>query len=74
MIANIEGMNMRKENPKKDPKMEEPQKESKKVLLHMKETPNDHRHISLSDIFKEKECLEERIGYFDIDCVLDEET
>jgi hypothetical protein len=25
-------------------------------------------------IFKEKECLEARIGDFDIDCVLDEET
>jgi hypothetical protein len=40
----------------------------------MKETLNDHRHIRLSDIFKEKECLEARIGDFDIDCVLDEET
>jgi hypothetical protein len=39
----------------------------------MKETLNDHRHINLSEIFKEKECLEARIGYFDIDCVLDEE-
>jgi hypothetical protein len=40
----------------------------------MKETLNDHRHISLSEIFKEKECIEERIGDFDINCVLDEET
>jgi hypothetical protein len=40
----------------------------------MKETLNDHRHVNLSDIFKEKEFLEERIGDFDIDCVLDEET
>ena len=40
----------------------------------MKETLNDHQHISLFDIFKEKECLEERIGYLDIDCVLNEET
>jgi hypothetical protein len=54
--------------------MTEPQKRSKKVLLQMKETPNDHRHISLSEIFKEKECIEARIGDFDIDCVLDEET
>jgi hypothetical protein len=29
---------------------------------------------SLSEIFKEKECIEARIGDFDIDCVLDEET
>jgi hypothetical protein len=35
---------------------------------------NGHRNINLSDIFKEKECIEERIGDFDIDRVLDEET
>jgi hypothetical protein len=40
----------------------------------MKETMNDHRDINLSEIFKEKECIEERIGYFDIDCVMDKET
>jgi hypothetical protein len=40
----------------------------------MKETLNDHRNINLSKIFKEKECIETRIGDFDIDCVLDEET
>jgi hypothetical protein len=40
----------------------------------MKETLDDHRHIKLSEIFKEKECLEAKIGDFDIDCVLDEET
>jgi hypothetical protein len=40
----------------------------------MKETLNDHRHVRLSEIFKEKECIEVRIGYFDIDCVLDKET
>jgi hypothetical protein len=40
----------------------------------MKETLNDHRHINLSSIFKEKECIVARIGDFDIDCVLDEET
>jgi hypothetical protein len=40
----------------------------------MKETLNDHRHVRLSEIFKEKEFIEERIGDFDIDCVLDEET
>jgi hypothetical protein len=54
--------------------MTEPQKESEKVLLQMKETLNDHRHIILSEIFKEKEYIEARIGDFDIDCVLDEET
>jgi hypothetical protein len=40
----------------------------------MKETLNDHRNINLSEIFKEKECIEARIGDFDIDYVLDEET
>jgi hypothetical protein len=68
---------MRQDNPKADPKtriMVEPQKESEKVLLHMKETMNDHRHVKLSELFKEKECIEVRIGEFDVDCVLDEET
>jgi hypothetical protein len=77
MIAKVERMNMNQENPKADPETEimaEPQKESEKVLLQMKETLNDHRHIILSEIFKEKECIEARIGDFDIDCVLDEET
>jgi hypothetical protein len=54
--------------------MEEPQKESETILLQMKETPNDHRDINLSEIFKEKECIETRIGDFNIDCVLDTET
>jgi hypothetical protein len=54
MIAKIEGMNMKQENPKADPEMAEPHKESEKVLLQIKETLNDHRHVSLSDIFKEK--------------------
>jgi hypothetical protein len=40
----------------------------------MKETLNDHRPVRLSKIFKDKECLEARIGDFDSDCVLDEET
>ena len=41
--------------------------QSEKALLQMKETLNDHRHVSLSEIFKEKECIEARIGDFDID-------
>jgi hypothetical protein len=77
MIAKLDRMNMRQENPKEGQEtetMEEPQKESEDVFLQMKETLNDHRHIILSEIFKEKECIETRIGDFDIDCVLDEET
>jgi hypothetical protein len=40
----------------------------------MKETLDDHRNINLLERFKEKKCIETRIGDFDIDCVLDEET
>jgi hypothetical protein len=77
MISKVERMNLNQENPKADPEtkiMTKSQKESKKVLLQMKETLNDHRHVRLSEIFKEKECIEARIGDFDIDYVLDEET
>ena len=77
MISNIERMNTRQENPEKGQAtetMEEPQKESENVLLQMKETLNDHRNTNLSEILKEKECIEARIGDFDIDCVLDKET
>jgi hypothetical protein len=74
MIAKLEGMNLNRGNPKADPEKVEPQQESEKVLIQVKETLNDHRHVSLSEIFKEKECIEARIGDFDIDCVLDEET
>jgi hypothetical protein len=45
MIAKVERMNMNQENPKADLATEimtEPQKESEKVLLQMKETLNDH--------------------------------
>ena len=64
MTAKVERMNMNQENPKADPETEimtEPQKESKKILLQMEKTLNDHRHVRLSEIFKEKECLEARI-------------
>jgi hypothetical protein len=44
------------------------------MLLQMKETLNDHKDINLPEILKEKQCIETRIGDFDIDCVLDEET
>ena len=40
----------------------------------MREILNDHRHVRLSEIFKEKECIEERLGDFDVDYVLDEEA
>jgi uncharacterized transporter YbjL len=77
MIAKVEKMNMRQENHETDQEtkdMIKPQKESETVLLQMKETLNDHRDINLSEILKEKECIETRIGDFDIDYVIDEET
>ena len=40
----------------------------------MKDTLNDHQHVRLSYIFKEKEKIEARIGDFDIDYTLDEEA
>jgi hypothetical protein len=40
----------------------------------MKETLKDQIDINLPEILKEKQCIETRIGDFDIDCVLDEET
>jgi hypothetical protein len=73
MIAKVEKMNMRQENPEKGQETKN-QKESKTVLLQMKETLNDHNDINLSEILKEKEHIETIIGDFDIDCVLDEET
>jgi hypothetical protein len=77
MIAKLDIMNMGQENPKKGQEtktMIEPQKESENVLLQMKEILNDQKNVNLSEIFKEKECIKTRIGDFDIDCVLDEET
>jgi hypothetical protein len=44
------------------------------MLLKMKETLNDHRDIILPEILKEKKSIETRIGDFNINCVLDEET
>jgi hypothetical protein len=77
MISKVENMNMRQENHEEGQEtkdMLEHQKESETILLKMKETLNDHRDIILSEILKDKECIETRIGDFNIDCVLDEET
>ena len=54
MIAKLEETNLNKENAKGDPKMVESQEESEKVLLQINENLNDHRHVRLSEIFKEK--------------------
>jgi hypothetical protein len=77
MIARLEKMNMEQANPKGDQEtkiIEEPQQESEIMLLKMKETLNEHKDVSLSEIFKEKEKLEVRIGDFDINYALDEGT
>jgi hypothetical protein len=77
MIAKVEKMNTKQENHEEGQEtknMLKNQKESEVILLQMKETLNDHRDISLSDILKEKECIETRIGDFNIDYVLDAKT
>jgi hypothetical protein len=77
MIARIEKLNMEQANSEGDQEnkiMKEPQKESKIMLLKIKEALDDHKDVSLSKIFKEKEKIEVRIGDFDIDCALDEGT
>jgi hypothetical protein len=51
MIAKVEKMNMRQENHEEGQEakdMIKNQKESETILLHMKETLNDHRDDSLS--------------------------
>jgi hypothetical protein len=73
----VEKMNMRQENHEEGQETKdkiEPQKESETILLQVKETMNDQRDIILSEILKEKECIESRIGDFDIDYVLDAKT
>jgi hypothetical protein len=77
MIARLEKLNTEQENSEGDQEIkivEELQKESDIMLLKIKETLNDHKDIRLSEIFKEKDKFEVRIGEFDIDCVLDKGT
>ena len=47
-------MNLNQEIPEVDPEKEKPQQESEKVLIQMKENLNDHQHVRLLEIFKEK--------------------
>jgi hypothetical protein len=42
MIAKLERMNLNEASPKEDPEIVETQKESKNILLQMKDTLNDH--------------------------------
>jgi hypothetical protein len=72
MITRLEKLNMEKGQETKI--IEEPQKESKIMLLKMKENLDEHKDASLSEIFKEKEKVKVRIEDFDIECALDEGT
>jgi hypothetical protein len=77
MIARLENMKMEKENSEGDQEtniIEEPQKESKIILLKMKETLEEHKDASLLEIFKEKEKIEVIIEDLNIDCALDQGT
>jgi hypothetical protein len=77
IIAKLEKMNMEQVDAEKGQEtktLAKPWKKSETVLLQMKETLKDHRDTKLSEILKEKEQIEVRIGDFDIDCILDEET
>jgi hypothetical protein len=74
MIARLEKLNIEQAGDQETQIIEEPQKTLEKVLMKMQETLNDHRDLSVLKIFKKKEQIEVRIGDFDIDCVLDEET
>jgi hypothetical protein len=77
MIVGLEKLNMEQDNPEGDQETKiiaETQKKIEKIFLQMKDTLNDHRHVRLSDIIKEKEKIEERIGAFDIKCTLNEEA
>jgi hypothetical protein len=74
MIAKLERLNLNQENQKVDPEKVETQQESEKILIRIKETLKEHKDVQLPEIFKEKEQVEARIGDFNIDCILDEET
>jgi hypothetical protein len=50
------------------------EKESEKSQTMLKEEMNDHKDDSLSEILKEKQHIVTRIEYFNIDCILYEET
>jgi len=74
MIAVLERLNLNQEAQKEDPEKAETQQELEKILIRIKETLKEHKDVRLPEIFKEKEQVEARIGDFDIDYILDEET
>jgi hypothetical protein len=75
MIAKVEQMNMSQENKSMlEDQKEKGSEEVQTTLVQLKEAMNDHKDVSLPEIMKEKQRISARIGDFDIDCVLDEET
>jgi hypothetical protein len=75
MIAKVEQMNISQEN--KSMLENHKEKELEKyhaTLVQLKESMDDHKHVSLPETMKKKQRIDTRIGDFDIDCVLDEET
>jgi hypothetical protein len=79
MIAKVERMNMGQEKYQETKgtlknHKEKGSEEVQTTLVQLKETMNDHKDVSLPDILKVKQRISERIGDFDIESVLDEET
>jgi hypothetical protein len=82
MIAKVLRMNMRHENYEGSQETKgmlesHKEKELEKVqttLVQLKEMMDVHKDVSLPEILKVKQCISARIEYFNIDCVLDEET
>jgi hypothetical protein len=74
MITKLERLYLNQEDQKEDPEKAETQQESEKILIQIKETLKEHKDVQLQEIFKEKEQVEARIGDFEIDYILDEDT
>jgi hypothetical protein len=75
MIAKVKKMNTSQENKSMlEDKKEKGSEEVQTTFVQIKEAMNDHKDVSLPEILKEKQRMGTRIGDFDIDCVLDEET
>jgi hypothetical protein len=75
MIAKVEQMNMSQENKSMlEDQKEKGSEEVQTPLEQLKEVMDDHNDVSLPEIMKEKQRIDTRVGYFNIDCVLDEET
>jgi hypothetical protein len=75
IIAKVEKMSMNQQNKSiLENQKEKGLEEVQTTLVQLKKEMNDHKYVSLPEIMKGKQCIDTRIGEFDIDCVLDEET